>query len=280
MESSYQEDTVTHQSMRPPRAAEGRLPSGVVISFSDSALLKITHFTGLTLPCYWVTGRSFSFLVQFPLRPLKAISAPFGKEQNCAANCCPEERKEKTSPIATQQHKSRRKKSTITYDKHIYGTFDVAFTSTSRSLRGKLSTCGYTSWHLVSSFVALGWANQQHRGELLLRFAPKQPRDGGSASVSPFKSLLSTSLGSSFLCKAWSYCCICRKWPQLYGSDPQFVLVRWSPGLCFYKKLPTAHSLLKTETQRRHNFHVLAAANLSARKNIFTLFLEGGVCVF
>lgn len=52
MESSYQEDTVTHQSMRPPRAAEERLPSGVVISFSDSALLKITHFTGLTLPCY------------------------------------------------------------------------------------------------------------------------------------------------------------------------------------------------------------------------------------
>lgn len=96
-----------------------------------------------------MTCRSFSFLVQFPLRPLKAISAPFGKEQNCAANCCPEERKEKTSPIATQQHKSRRKKSTITYDKHIYGTFDVAFTSTPRSLRGKLSICGYTSWHLA-----------------------------------------------------------------------------------------------------------------------------------
>lgn len=51
MESSCQEDTVTHQSMRPPPEAEG-LPSGVVIPFSDFALLKIMHFSGLTLPCY------------------------------------------------------------------------------------------------------------------------------------------------------------------------------------------------------------------------------------
>lgn len=99
-----------------------------------------------------------------------------------------------------------------------------------------------------------------------------------SASVSPFKFLLSMSPGSSFFCKAWSYCCICRRWSQLYGSDPQFVLVRENPGLHFYKKLPTAHSLLRTGTRRRHNFHVLAAADFSARKNIFTL-LFWCVCV-
>lgn len=48
MESSCQEDTVKYQSMRPPQEAEERLPSGAVISFSDFALLKITHF--------WIMG--------------------------------------------------------------------------------------------------------------------------------------------------------------------------------------------------------------------------------
>lgn len=134
------------------------------------------------MPCYWVTCRSFSFLVQLPLWPQKAIRAPFGKEQDCAANCCPEKRKEKTPAIAAQQHKSRREKTTITYNKHISGTVDVAFTGTA-SLGEKLSICGYTFGHMVSSFVALGWANQQPRGELWLCFAPKQPRDRGGVGA-------------------------------------------------------------------------------------------------
>lgn len=77
-----------------------------------------------------------------------------------AAELCsqmlPKKRKEKTSPIAAQQHKSRRKKSTITYDKHISGTVDVALIGTARSLGEKLYICGYTLWHMMSSFVALG----------------------------------------------------------------------------------------------------------------------------
>lgn len=92
----------------------------------------------------------------------------------------PKKRKEKTSPMAAQQHKSRRKK---TYDEHISGTVDEAFIGTARSLGEKLSICGYTLWHMMSSFVALGWANQQHWGELLLCSALKQPRDGGGVGV-------------------------------------------------------------------------------------------------
>lgn len=135
-----------------------------------------------------MTCRSFSFLIQFPLWPQKTIRAPFGKEQNCAANCCPEKRKEKTSPIAAQQRKSRiKKKNTITYDKNISGTVDVAFIGTARSWGEKVSI--YTLWHIVSFFVEPGWENQQHWDELLLLFALKQPRDGvvweqGSNAVS------------------------------------------------------------------------------------------------
>lgn len=97
---------------------------------------------------------------------------------------------------------------------------------------------------------------------------------GADKSVHPsvhLKFQLSMSPGSSFFCRAWRYCCICRRWPQLYGSDPQFILVTTSPGLRFYWVPPTAHSLLGTETRGRHNFHV-AAADFFARKNIFTLF--------
>lgn len=59
----------------------------------------------------------------------------------------------------------------------------MAFIETARSLGEKLSICGYTLWHMMSSFVALGWANQQPWGELLLRFALKQPRDRGGVEV-------------------------------------------------------------------------------------------------
>lgn len=58
----------------------------------------------------------------------------------------------------------------------------MAFIGTA-SLGDKLAICGYTLWHMMSSFVALGWANQQHQGELLVHFALKQPRDGGGVRV-------------------------------------------------------------------------------------------------
>ena len=51
-------------------------------------------------------------------------------------------RKEEKPPIATQEHRSRKKRKAITYDKRIYGTVDAAFRSTVRSLGEKLTICG------------------------------------------------------------------------------------------------------------------------------------------
>lgn len=64
--------------------------------------------------------------------------------------------RKKLHPLLPNSIKAGRKKNTVTYDKHIYGTVAVAFIGTARSLGEKLSICGYTLWPLAGQTSGLG----------------------------------------------------------------------------------------------------------------------------